>query len=76
MKPILKNRVFKIQGNNVLFYRSLKKISQQELADKLAVDINTVYQWERQGKQPQPANAIQLCEFFKTEPEDLFYLNL
>ena len=59
-------------GKNLQFLRKMKNLTQEELAEKLAVSRQTVSKWELDDAQPEIDKAISLCELFNCSLDDLF----
>lgn len=60
--------------NKIKVYRSIKGISQQELADKMAVSRQTLNAIENEKYHPTLLLGMRLGEFFECTIEELFEL--
>jgi len=50
-----------------------KKITQQQLADKLKVGLRTYNKYEKQGDKIQVKNLVKIADIFKVSPGSFFY---
>ncbi len=60
-------------GEKITHLRSISGISQEALADKLAVSRQSVSKWEMDQAQPQIDKVLQLCEVFNVSADELLY---
>ena len=60
-------------GNNLYYLRKSKNLSQEELAEKLAVSRQAVSKWERDEAYPDTENMIALAELYGITIDDLIY---
>lgn len=60
--------------NKIKVYRSIKGVSQQELADKMAVSRQTLNAIENGKYHPTLLLGMRLGEFFECSIEELFEL--
>ncbi len=60
-------------GEKITHLRSVSGISQEALADKLAVSRQSVSKWEMDQAQPQIDKVLQLCEVFGVSADELLY---
>ena len=58
-------------NKNVKYLRSIHKISQQELADKVGIDRSTISRIENNEIETTIDNAIKIAEVFNVEIPDL-----
>lgn len=58
-------------GDNLRKLRKLKKISQEELADKVGVSRQSVSKWETGEAYPEMNNILILCKIFRCNINDL-----
>ena len=58
-------------GNQIKAHRAALSLSQEELAEKLAVTRQSVSKWESGASDPSTANLIALAKLFGTTPEEL-----
>lgn len=58
-------------SKNLKYLRIEKKISQQELADKLNVDRSTISRWESDDMDATVGNVIQIANILNVPIEDL-----
>ncbi len=63
-------------GENLQFLRRQKGITQEELAERLAVSRQSVSKWESGGSFPEMEKILQLCELFSCNMDDLVRGNL
>ena len=52
-------------GENLKKLRKLKKISQEELAERVGVSRQSVSKWETGDAYPEMNNILELCKIFK-----------
>ena len=60
----LGERLFKLRRN--------KKLSQEEVADKLNVTRQTISKWETNQSMPDFDKVVPLCELYGITPDELF----
>ena len=60
-------------GDNLKNIRKLRKISQEELADKLGVSRQSVSKWETGENYPSMTNIMCLCTIFKCNINELVH---
>ena len=60
-------------GDNLKQIRKSKKISQEDLADKLGVYRQSVSKWETGENYPSMQNIVCLCDIFKCKMNDLVH---
>jgi transcriptional regulator with XRE-family HTH domain len=60
-------------GDNLKQIRKSKKISQEDLADKLGVSRQSVSKWETGENYPSMQNIVCLCDIFKCKMNDLVH---
>ena len=63
-------------GENLKKIRKLKKMSQEDLADKVNVSRQSVSKWETGDAYPEMNNILQLCKIFKCKINDLVHSNM
>lgn len=49
------------------------KLSRQEVADKLDVNVSTVKNWENGVSYPKPPQIDQLCELYGISYDHIFF---
>ena len=59
-------------GERLLNLRKDKKLSQEEVADKLNVTRQTVSKWETNQSMPDFDKIVPLCELYEITPNELF----
>lgn len=62
-------------GDNLKQIRKSKKISQEELAEKLGVSRQSISKWETGENFPSMQNIMCLCDIFKCKINDLVHEN-
>lgn len=60
--------------NKIRIYRSMHKVSQQDLADKLKVSRQTINAIENDKYSPSLELALKMTQLFDCKVEDLFEL--
>lgn len=60
-------------GENLKIIRKQKKISQDELAEKLNVSRQSISKWENAESYPTMNNILELCKIFKCHINDLVH---
>lgn len=64
-------------GKNLLFLRKMKNnMTQEELADKMAVSRQTVSKWELDAAYPEMDKLLALCELFSCTLDQLVRENM
>ena len=58
-------------NKNLKFLRKNKKISQQQLADRLGIDRSTISKWETGDYEPTVGNVISIANLFGVPIADL-----
>lgn len=58
-------------GENVAYYRKKRKITQEELAERLCVSRQTVSRWETDSTFPDVDMLITLCDTFECDMDTL-----
>lgn len=51
-------------GKNIFFLRKQRKITQEELAERMAVSRQTISKWESDDAVPELGKLVELCDFF------------
>ena len=60
-------------GENLKLIRKSKKISQEELAEKLGVSRQSISKWETGENYPSMQNIIRICAIFKCQINELVH---
>lgn len=60
--------------NKIRMYRSMQKVSQQDLADQLKVSRQTINAIENDKYSPSLELALKMSQLFQCKVEDLFEL--
>jgi len=63
-------------GDNLRKLRKLKKLSQEELAEKMQVSRQSVSKWETSESYPEMNNILELCKIFHCHINDLVNDNI
>ena len=63
-------------GSNLKELRKIKKISQEELAERVGVSRQSVSKWETGDAYPEMNNILMLCKIFNCKINDLLSNNL
>jgi transcriptional regulator with XRE-family HTH domain len=63
-------------GSNLKELRKVKKLSQEDLADKVGVSRQSVSKWETGDAYPEMNNILMLCKIFNCKINDLLSNNL
>ena len=63
-------------GENLKIFRKNKKMSQEELADKVGVSRQAVSRWEVGDAYPEMTNIVALCSIFHCNINDLINDNI
>lgn len=63
-------------GDNIKKIRKYKKLSQEDLAEKMQVSRQSVSKWENGDAYPEMNNILQLCKIFHCSITDLVNDNL
>lgn len=58
-------------GDNLKKLRKLKKLSQEDLAEKMSVSRQSVSKWETGDAYPEMNNILELCKIFHCKINDL-----
>lgn len=79
---ILIKKVFKMEmevsyviGENIRKYRTYKNLTQEQLGQAVHKSSSVIANWERSRNAPSVYDIINLCEYFKCTPNDLFGYN-
>lgn len=56
-------------------WRRAKEISQQEMADKLHIHVNTYQNWEYNPEQIGIGNAMKICEILGVSLNDVEFVS-
>ena len=60
-------------GDNLKNIRKQRKISQEELAEKLGISRQSISKWETGENYPSMQNIMCLCTIFKCKVNDLVH---
>ena len=63
-------------GENLKIIRKDKKMSQEELAEKLNVSRQSVSKWETGESYPEMNNILELCRIFNLKINDLIHTDM
>lgn len=63
-------------GENLRNIRKAKKMSQENLAEKVGVSRQSVSKWECGEAYPEMAHILKLCEIFHCKINDLVHDNM
>ena len=63
-------------GDNLRKIRKSKKMSQEQLAEKMNVTRQSVSKWENGESYPEMNNIFELCKVFNCKLNDLVYPNM
>lgn len=63
----------KFNARTLIFIRKNGRMTQQEVADKLCLNLNTIQAWEYAKSTPNPRNRARLAELFQIEPHIFSY---
>ena len=63
-------------GENLKNIRKSKKMSQEQLAEKVRVSRQSVSKWETGDAYPEMNNILQLCKIFNCKINDLVHTNM
>ena len=58
-------------GEHICQYRVQRRLSQQEVAEKLEVSRQSVSKWETDGAVPELDKLVKLCELFEVSLDEL-----
>ena len=61
----------KIFSENLKYLRTIRKISQQQLADKLDIDRSTISRWESNDIDPTVSNVVAIANLLGVPVADL-----
>lgn len=62
-------------GERLLEYRKAKKLSQEDVAEKIGVSRQTVSKWETNQSMPDFDKIVPLCELFEIDANELLIGN-
>lgn len=62
-----------MKGLTIRQMRLAKEITQQEMADKLNIHINTYAGWEKEPLSISIGNAFKIAEIFEVSIDDIFF---
>ena len=63
-------------GDNLKTIRKIKKMSQEQLAERVNVSRQSVSKWETGEAYPEMNNILQLCKIFNCKINDLVHCNM
>ena len=63
-------------GDNLRKIRKLKKMSQEQLAEKVNVTRQSVSKWENGESYPEMNNILELCKIFNCKLNDLIHTDM
>ena len=63
-------------GENLKIIRKNKKMSQEELAEKVNVSRQSVSKWETGESYPEMNNILELCKIFNCKLNDLVHTDM
>ena len=63
-------------GENLRIIRKSKKMSQEQLAEKMNVSRQSVSKWENSEAYPEMNNILQLCKIFNCKMNDLVHTDM
>ena len=63
-------------GENLKIFRKNKKMSQEQLADKVKVSRQSVSKWETGDAYPEMNNILELCKIFNCKINDLVHTDM
>ena len=63
-------------GENLKIIRKNKKMSQEELAEKLNVSRQSVSKWETGESYPEMNNILELCRIFNIKINELIHQDM
>ncbi len=63
-----KNSIF---GNKIAIYRKMKKLTQEQLAEKLNVTSQAISKWENGKSFPKMKNIINICYELEIDNKDI-----
>lgn len=66
----------KFFSKNLKFLRTTRKISQQQLADKLEIDRSTISRWESDDIDPTVSNVIAIANLLGVPVADLVGIDI
>ena len=58
-------------GHQIIKYRQLKQLTQEQLAKKIAVSTKTIVNWEENRNVPNVNQLIKLCERLEVSMNEL-----
>ena len=63
-------------GENLKLIRKSKKMSQEQLAEKVNVSRQSVSKWETGDAYPEMSNILELCKIFNIKINDLIHTDM
>lgn len=63
-------------GNNICFLRKQKRLTQEQLADKMSVTRQTVSRWESDEVVPELNKLVEMCSIFSCKLDELVRENM
>lgn len=66
----------KLFGDNLKYLRTIKRISQGQLADKLKINKSTISRWESNEIDPTVSNVIQVANLLGVPVADLVGIDM
>lgn len=63
-------------GKKLQKIRKSKRITQEQLAEKVALDTMTISRIENGKEYPKPENFARICEALHTSPRDFYDFNI
>ena len=63
-------------GDNLKLIRKNKKMSQEQLAEKMNVSRQSVSKWETGEAYPEMNNILELCKIFNCKINDLVHTDM
>lgn len=66
----MKNKAY-IFGNTITIYRKKKKLTQEQLAEKLNVTNQAISKWENGKSFPKMKNIINICYELELDNKDI-----
>lgn len=57
---------------NIRKFRELRRLTQQQFADKLSKSRNVISNWERGANSPDPDTIEQICKILEVTPNQIF----
>ena len=62
-------------GKKLQKIRKTKRITQEQLAEKVALDTMTISRIENGKEYPKPENFAKICDVLQTSPKDFYDFN-